>query len=63
MGYGDLGRYRKIGSNTIINGNIEENVNHVNLTRNHDFCEIFRENSEWVTNKKMFIANALWEMI
>ena len=26
MGYGDLVRYRKIGSNTIVKGNIEENV-------------------------------------
>ena len=64
MGYGDLVRYRKIGSNTIIKGNIEENVSIMPiLPEIVSFVKFSGENSERVINKKIVIANALWEMI
>ena len=64
MGYGDLVRYRKISSDTIIKGNIEENVSIMPiLPEIVTFVEFSGGNSERVTNKKILIANALWEMI
>ena len=64
MGYGDLVRYGKIGSNTIIEGNIEENVSIMPiLPEIMTFVKFSGENSERVINKKILIANALWEMI
>ena len=64
VGYGDLVRYRKIGSNTIIKGNIEENVSIMPiLPAIVTFVKFSEENSEWMINKKILIANALWEMI
>ena len=64
MGYGDLVRYRKIGSSTIIKGNIGENVSIMPiLPEIVTFVKFSGENSERVINKKVYIANALWEMI
>ena len=64
MGYGDLVRYRKIGSSTIIKGNIDENVSIMPiLPEILTFVKFSGENSERVKNKKILIANALWEMI
>ena len=64
MGYGDLVRYRKIGSNTIIKGNIDENVPIFPiLPEIVTFVKFSGEHSEWVMNKKILIAIALWEMI
>ena len=64
MGYGDLVRYRKIGSNTIIKGNIEENVSIMPILQEIVILLTFSgENSERGINKKILIANALWEMI
>ena len=63
VGYGDIVRYRKIGSNTI-KGNIEENVSIMPiLPEIVTFVKFSGENSECVINKKILIANALWEMI
>ena len=60
----DLVQYRKIGSNTIIKGNIEENVLiRPILPEIVTFVKYSGENSERVINKKILIANALWEMI
>ena len=62
MGYGD--RYRKIGSNAIINGNIDENVSIIQiLPEIVTFVKFSGENSKRVINKKILIDNALWEMI
>ena len=59
----DLVRYRKIGSNTIIKGNIDENVSIMPvLSEIVTFVKFSGENSERVINKKILIANALWEM-
>ena len=64
MGYGDLVRYRKVGSNTNIKGNIEENVSIMPiLPEIVTLVKFSGENSETVINKKIPIANALWEMI
>ena len=64
MGYGDLVRYRKIGSNTIIKGNIEENVSIMPILAEFvTFVKFSLENSERVINENVLIANALWEMI
>ena len=64
MGYGDLVRYRKIGSNTIIEGNMDENVSIMPvLPEIVTFVKYSGDNSERVINKKILIANALWEMI
>ena len=64
MGYGDLVRYRKVGSNTIIKGYIEENVSIMPiLPEIVTFVKSSGENFEWVINKKILIANALWEII
>ena len=64
MGYGDLVRYRKVGSNTIIKGNIEENVSIMPiLPEIVTLVKFSGKNSETVMNKKIPIANALWEMI
>ena len=64
MGYGDLVRYRKIGSNTIIKGNIDENVSIMPiLPEIMTFVKLSGENSENVINEKILIANALWEII
>ena len=64
MGFGDLVRYRKIGSNTIIKGNIEENVSIMPiLPEIVIFVKFSVEKSERVINEKILIANALWEMI
>ena len=64
MGYGDLVRYRKIGSNTIIKGNIDENVSIMPiLPEIGSFVKFSGENPERMMNKKILIANALWEMI
>ena len=63
MGYGDLVRHKKIGSNTIIKGNIDENVSSMPiLPEIVTFVKFSGENSERVINKKILIANALWEM-
>ena len=62
MGYGDLVRHRKIDSNTIIKGNIDENVSIMPiLPKIVTFVKFSGENSERVINK-ILIANALWEM-
>ena len=64
MGDGDLVRYRKIGSNTIIKGNIEECVSIMPiLPEIVTFVKFSGENSERMINKKILIANALWEII
>ena len=64
MGYADLVRYKEICSNNIIKGNIDENVSIMpNLPKNVTFVKFSGENSERVINKKIPIANALWEMI
>ena len=64
MGYGDLVRYRKIGSNTNIKGSIEENVSIMPiLPEIVTFVKFSGENSERETNRKILIANALWEMV
>ena len=63
MGYGDLVRYRKMGSNTI-RGNIDENVSIMPiLPEIMTFVKFSGENSENVINEKILIANALWEII
>ena len=60
MGYGDLVQYRKIGSNIIIKGDIEENVSIMPiLPEILTFMKFSGENSQWVLNKKTLIANAL----
>ena len=62
MGYGDLARYRKIGSNTIIKGNIDENVSIMPISPEVvTFVKFSGENSERVIHKRILIANALWE--
>ena len=64
MGYADPVRYKKICSNNIIKGNIDENVSIMPiLQKNVTFVKFSGENSERVINKKILIANALWEMI
>ena len=64
MGYGDLVRYRKIGSNTIIKGNTDENLSIMPiLPEIVTFVKFSGENSERVISKKILITNALWEMI
>ena len=64
MGYGDLVRYRKIGSMTIFKGNIDENVSIMPiLPEIVTFVKFSGENFERMINKKILIANALWEMI
>ena len=64
MGYGDLVRHRKIGSNTIIKGNIDENVSIMPILPDIvTFVKFSEQNSERVINKKILIANALWEMM
>ena len=60
VGYGDLVQYRKIGSNTIIKGKIEENVSIMPiLPEIVTFVTFSGENSERVINKKILIDNAL----
>ena len=57
-------RYRKIGSNTNIKGIIEENVSIMPiLPEIVTFVKFSGENSEREINKKILIANALWEMV
>ena len=57
-------RYRKIGSNTIIKGNIDENVSIMPfLPEMVSFVKFPGESSERMINKKILIANALWDMI
>ena len=64
MGYGDLVRHRKIGSSTIIKGNINENVSIMPISPEIvTFVKFSGENSKRVMSKKILIANALWEMI
>ena len=64
MGCGDLVRYRKIGSYTIIKGNIDENMSIMPiLPEIITFMKFSGENSERVINKKILIANALWEYL
>ena len=64
MGYGDLVQYRKIGSNTILKGNIDKNVSIMpTLPEIVTFVKFSGENSERVINTKIHIANALWEII
>ena len=64
MGYGDLERHRKIGSNTIIKGNIDENVSIMPILQEIViFVKFSGEISERVINMKILFANALWEMI
>ena len=56
--------YRKIGSSTITKGNIEENVSIMPiLPEIMTFVKFSGGNSERLINKKILIANALWEMI
>ena len=54
-----------MGSNTIIEGNIEEGNVSIKpiLPKIVPFVKFSGENSERVINKKILIANALWEMI
>ena len=64
VGFVDLVRHRKIGSNSIIKGNIEEKTAIVPiLPEIMTFVKFSGENSEKVINKKILIANALWEMV
>ena len=57
-------RYREIAYNTIIKGNTDENVSIMPiLPKIVTFVKFSGENSERVINKKILIANALWEMI
>ena len=64
MGYGDLVRYRKIGSYTIIKGNIDENLSIMPiLPEIVTFMKFSGENSERVIHKNILIANASWEII
>ena len=63
MGYGDLVRNREIGSNTIINENIEENVPIMPiLPKIVTFMKFSGENPERVVKRTILIANALWEI-
>ena len=56
MRYGDLVRYRKTGSNTIIKGNMDENVSIVPiLPEIMTFVNFSGENCERVINKKILI--------
>ena len=60
MGYGDLVWYRKIGSNTIIKGYIDENVSIMPiLPEIVTFVKFSGENSERVITKTILIASAL----
>ena len=65
MGYGDLVLYREIGYNTIkeiLAPNIDENVLIMPiLPKIVTFVKFSGENSKRVINKKVLIANALWE--
>ena len=64
MGYGDLVRCREIEYNTIIKGNIDESVSIMPILQEIvTFVKLSRENYERVINKKVLIANALWEII
>ena len=64
MAFGHLMRNRVIGSNTIIKGNIDENVSIMPiLQRIVTFVKFPRENSKIVINMKILIANTLWEII
>ena len=56
--------YFLLGSNTIIKGNIDENVLIMAiLPKIVTFVKISGENSKRVTNDNIHIANALWEII
>ena len=53
-----------MGSNTIINGNIDENVSIMQIIPEIvTFVKFSGENSERGITKTILIANALWEMI
>ena len=56
---------REIGSKTIIKGNIDENVSIMPILqqKNLTFVKFSGENSERVTDRKILIANVLWEII
>ena len=57
-------RYRKIGSNTIIKGNIDANVSIMQILAEIMTLVKFPGNFlEMVINKKIIIANVLWETI
>ena len=57
MGYGDLVRNREIGSNTIIKGNIDENVSIMPILPK--IATFVKLSGERMLNKKIRIANAL----
>ena len=64
MGFVDLVRNRETGSNTIIKGNINENVSIMPiLPKIVTFVKFYREYSERMIDMKIRIANALWEII
>ena len=57
MGYGDLVQNREIGSNTIIKGNIDENVSVMPiLPKIMTFVKLSGENSERAIDEKFLIA-------
>ena len=57
-------RYKKIGSNTIIKVNIDESVSIMTiLPEIVTFVKFSGKHSERLINKKILIANVLWEMI
>ena len=64
MGYGDLVRNGEIVSNTIIEGNIDENVSIMPIfPKIVTFMNISGENVQRVIDEKTLIANVLWEII
>ena len=64
MAFGDLVPYREIGSNTIIKGNIDENVSIVPiLLKIVTLVKFPGEDSERVMDTKMCITNALSKII
>ena len=63
MGFGDLLRDREMGSTTIINGNIDENVSIMPiLLKVVTIVKFSGENSERVVDMKIRSPNALWEI-
>ena len=63
MGFGDLLQDRKMGSTTIIKGNIDGNVSIMPiLLKVVTIVKFSGENYERVVDMKIRSANALWEI-
>ena len=66
MGFGDLVQNREISSNTIMKGNIDDNVSNMPiLLKILTFAKFSAENFEnvIVMDTEILIAKALWEIL